>query len=193
MAIDTSDMGIDARFWTGFSYNIGLRRFEVGSLEVGQIEVTGPLAERRLIQIRRKGKGIRRRDVPYGLMACLIHKTWPDTVGRNIKTWLDVVEEVVRTRGPDPTTLACVRTDDRDPANEDRFKWLNDDWHKLRAKAGVGHYKLHDLRDSCSTNLDNVPGLNQQDRMRWLDHTEKATNDLYTRYDDQKARRLLED
>ena len=48
--------------------------------------------------------------------------------------------------------------------------------------------KVHDLRDSCSTNLANVPGLSPEDRMRWLAHRDKETNDLYTKFDDDRAR-----
>jgi integrase len=85
-----------------------------------------------------------------------------------------------------------VRADDRDPTNNDRFKWLNDDWYRLLRRSGVTtHYKLHDLRDSCSTNLDNVPGVSPDDRMRWLAHRDKATNDLYTKRDDERALALL--
>lgn len=193
MAIWNSDLTIDERFWLGFSYYCGLRRFEVGSLRVGQVEVTGRRADRCLRDIRMKGRGDARfGDLPYGLMASLVAQTYPDTVGRNVGTWFDCVEYVVAHRGPDPETLLCVRADDRSPDHEDRFKWLNDDWNKLMRKYGVTtHYKLHDLRDSCATNLDQVPGLSPEDRMRWMRHKDKATNDLYTKRDDSRARALL--
>lgn len=189
MAVWNSDLTMDERFWLGFGYFAGLRRFEVASLTVGVIDVEA----RTINHTRRKGKGERRfGDVPYGLMASLVAQTFPDTVGRNVDLWFRCVERVVATRGPDPETLLCVRMDDRNPKAKDRFKWVNDDWNALCRKYGVTtHYKLHDLRDSCSTNLSNVPGLRPDDRMRWMAHVDKATNDLYTRYDDDHALALL--
>lgn len=193
MAIFNSDLAMDERVWLGFLYYVGLRRFEVASLQVGQVDVSGPYSERGLHGIRRKGRGDRRfGNVPYGLMASLIAKTFPDTVGRNARLWLDCVEEVVRTRGPEPDTLICVRADDRDQAKAARFKWINDDFNALCTKYGVTtHYKVHDLRDSASTNLKNVPGLSADLRMKWMAHQDKATNDLYTQFDDADGHHLL--
>jgi integrase len=193
MMIWNSPLTIDERFWLGFSYYAGLRRFEVASLTVGSIDITGSPKDRGLHHIRRKGKGDRRfGDVPYGLMASLVAKTFPRTVGRHVGMWFECVEHVVSMRGPDPDALVCVRADDRDPTNADRFKWVNDDWNGLLRLYGVTtHYKLHDLRDSCSTNLTNVPGLRPDDRMRWMAHVDKSTNDLYTKYDDDHALALL--
>lgn len=194
LAIWSSDLTIDERCWLGFSYYCGLRRFEVGSLQIGQIDVKGPRQLRGLHGIRMKGKGDRRfGDVPYGLMASLVAQTFPDSIGRHVGTWFECVEYVVNERGPDPTTALCVRMDDRDPGNSDRFKVFNDDWTGLCRKNGLTtHYKLHDLRDSCSTNLEKVHGVTPDDRMRWMRHVDKATNDLYTKYDDERALALLD-
>lgn len=173
-----SDLSLDERFWLGFGYYAGLRRFEIASLRVKHFD----LEARQLVNFPRKGGD--ECMVPYGVMTDLVVEAMP-TIGRRTDEWFDAIGKVIAVRGFDPENRLCVRADDYTGSRvENQDGWINGDLERILVRVGLARntFKPHDLRRACATNLSAV-GVPPLALAEWLNHKDLSTTQLYTKHD----------